>query len=92
MASPSSLAAVNKSSARLGHFLVKVANAKSSTYTYKDKRNGSDVNAAKFELHLVGENPSDYCIGYVKGSTQQIAEAVTKIRRWIRLDPFQSRF
>lgn len=85
MASHSRLAALNKSSARLGHFLVKMANAKSITYTYKNKRTGSDRTAAKLEMHLVSETPSEYCIGYVKGSTQQIAEAVTKIRRWIRL-------
>ena len=60
MASHLRLAALNKSSARLGHFLVKMANAKSITYTYKDKRTGSDRTAAKLEMHLVGEIPLEY--------------------------------
>ena len=72
------LGALNKSSARVATFVVRVVGAKASEYTFTSKRDNKDVKAHTFEAWLIGVNPEAYCIGYVKGSQAVIAEAQKK--------------
>ena len=72
------LGALNKSSARIASFLVKIRNAKSTTYTYQSKKDGSEITAHKFEAILLGEDPSSYCLAQMKGTERQVQTAATK--------------
>ena len=47
-------------------------------YTYMSKRDQQTVAAHKFEVWLVGNNPQDYCIGFVKGSDAECNKANMK--------------
>ena len=69
------LSALNKSSAKVATFVVRLVNAKDVQYTYRGKRDGTQQTANKFEIVLVGMDPKSYCIGYVKGSEQDIVAA-----------------
>ena len=69
------LSALNKSSAKVATFVVRLVNAKDVQYTYRAKRDGTQQTANKFEIVLVGMDPKSYCIGYVKGSEQDIVAA-----------------
>ena len=69
------LSALNKSSAKVATFVVRLVNAKDVQYTYRAKRDGTQQTANKFEIVLVGMDPKSYCIGYVKGSAQDVAAA-----------------
>ena len=62
------LGALNKSSARLATFAVRLCGGRVVEYTYKNKKDNQEVKAQKFEVWLVGQNPEHYCIGYVKSS------------------------
>ena len=75
-----SLGEFNKSSAKVGRFLVKVSHGWTKSYEYEKKGTGQTVKAQKFECFLVGSNPSDYMVGFVKGSTKQVEEGKTKFK------------
>ena len=47
-------------------------------YTYTSKKDNLPVNAHKFEAGLVGNNPQDYCIGFLKGSEAECNQAKMK--------------
>ena len=76
------LSALNKSSAKVATFVVRLVNAKDVQYTYRAKRDGTQQTANKFEIVLVGMDPKSYCIGYVKGSEQDIAAARKNCKRF----------
>ena len=78
MASHLGLGMLNKSSAMIGDFLVKIINGKSSSYTHKSKKDGQEITSHKFEAHLVGECSSSYCVGFVKGNATQTKTASEK--------------
>ena len=78
MTSFTDLGALNKSSAKVATFAVRVVGAKASDYTFTSKRDNKQVTAHKFEAWLIGLSPEAYCIGYVKGSPAAIAEARKK--------------
>jgi hypothetical protein len=62
------LQALNKSSARIATFAVRPCGGRLAQCTYTSKKDQRSVTAHKFEAWLVGNNPQDYCIGFVKGS------------------------
>ncbi len=72
------LSALNKSSAKVAEFPVRLAGGKVLQYTYKNKTTGSDVQASKFEVCMVGPNPESYCIGYVRASFANCSKAKEK--------------
>ena len=47
-------------------------------YTYTSKKDNRPVTAHKFEAWLVGNNPQDYCIGFLKGSEAECNQAKKK--------------
>ena len=47
-------------------------------YIYTSKKDQRAVTAHKFEVWLVGNNPQDYCIGFVKGSEAECNQAKMK--------------
>ena len=73
------LAAMNKGSARIGAFLVRVAHAATSTYSYKRKSGPGTATQHKFSCLLLGA-PEDasatgtasYCMGVSKGNEAQV--------------------
>ena len=69
------LGALTKSSAKIASFLVKMVDGKPGTYSYKNPRTGNNVTVHQFLTKLVGENPSFYCIGFVKGTEIEVAAA-----------------
>ena len=70
-----SLSEFNKSSAKFGHFLVKVWLGQEYEYEYgtKEKKIGR-----KFECYLLGDKTCDYMLGFIKGSAQQVTDAKAK--------------
>ena len=78
MAALQPLQALNKSSARVATFAVRPCGGKVVRYAYTSKRDQRAVTAHKFEAWLVGNNPQDYCIGFVKGSEAQCNQAKMK--------------
>jgi hypothetical protein len=70
-----SLGEFNKNSAKIGHFLVKIYNGKLQEYAYEQKQTKAKMTANKFECILVGDNPSDYMLGFVKGTKKQAEDA-----------------
>ena len=73
------LGALNKSSARVATFALKLWNARVVQYTYRNKKDNKEVLAHKFEVCLVGENPEQYCYGYVKGTARACQDALQKL-------------
>ena len=47
-------------------------------HSYTSKKDQRAVTAYKFEAWLVGINPQDYCIGFVKGSEAECNQAKLK--------------
>ena len=80
MAQMQNLKALNKSSARIATFAVRVSGGACEKYTYQEKKTGVDKTAHKFEAYLVGNNPQDYCRAYVKGSEQECKKAAEKFK------------
>ena len=68
MAALVGIGALNRSSAKVATFAVKLAGGKVIQYEYTSKKDGNKVTALKFEVWMIGENPAEYCIGYVKGN------------------------
>ena len=75
------LGALNKSSAVLATFAVRLYGGRVVEYTYKNKKDNQEVKAQEFEVWLVGQDPEHYCIGYVKGSVRLCEEALQKFRK-----------
>jgi hypothetical protein len=84
------LGLLNKSSARIWEFLVVMANGKITSYSYTSKKDGQEITAHKFEVHLVGECSSSYCVGFVKGTATQTKNGFGKVEGRLRLDPVES--
>ena len=61
------LHALSRASAKFATFTVRASGGRLISYTYPSKTNGKDMTAYKFEVCLVGRNPQEYCLGYVKG-------------------------
>ena len=78
MAALQPLQALNKSSARVATFAVRPCGGRVVRYTYTSKKDQRAVTAHKFEAWLVGNNPQDYCIGFVKGSEAECNQAKMK--------------
>ena len=73
------LAAMNKGSAKIGAFLVRVAHPVVSTYSYKRKSDGGTATQHKFSCLLLGASEdaesnctSSYCMGLGRGSEAQV--------------------
>ena len=72
------LHALSKSSGRVATFAVSLSGGRVVEYTYRNKKDNQLVTAQKFEAWLVGQNPQEYCIGYVKGSKAECNKAKEK--------------
>ena len=75
MVSHVDIGALNKSSARVATFKVRIFAGRVTSYSYKAKSSGAAVTSYKFEAYLLGAEPSKYCVGYVKGNKQQADQA-----------------
>ena len=71
MAAFQPLQALNKNSARLATFAVRLCGGRIGSYSFTKKSTGQNVNMYKFEMWLVGTQAEDYCIGFVRGSQQE---------------------
>ena len=69
---------LNNISGQVASFTVRVCGGRVIRYTYKSKKDEHTVTAHKFEVWLVGTNPQDYCIGFVKGSETECNQAKIK--------------
>ena len=47
-------------------------------YTYANRKDGRTITAHKFEAWLVGDDPTDYCVGFVKGDKVTCQAALDK--------------
>ena len=74
------LKALTKSSARVATFAVRFSGGAVEKYSYQEKKTGADKTGHKFETFLVGNNPQEYCRGYVKGSEQECKKAAEKFK------------
>ena len=72
------LKALTKSSARIATFAVRLCDGAVENYTYTHKKTGQQTTAHKFEVSLVGNNPQEYCKGYVKASEEECKKAAAK--------------
>ena len=77
MVSHQDLGALNKTSAKIASFLVRVKNAEEIVYTYVSKQGGRKVTGYKFESHLVDDSSESYCVGCIKG-TEEATDAASK--------------
>ena len=59
---------LNKSSAKIATFGVRLWGGRAAQYQYKRRPDNLLVTQHKFEVWLVGLNPEAYCSGYVKGT------------------------
>ena len=66
MAGTLDLSALNKSSSRVGTFLVKVAAGRVGSYTYNQKKDNRQVTQHKFEAYFMGKKAETYCLGIFK--------------------------
>ena len=73
-----SLSEFNKSSAKFGHFLVKVCLGQEHEYEYETKQGKEKKIGRKFECYLLGDKTCDYMLGFIKGSAQQVTDAKAK--------------
>ena len=80
MAVMQNLKALNKSSARVATFAVRVTDGAVEKYKYQEKKTGADKTAHKFEAYLVGNNPQEYCRAYVKGTESECKKAAEKFK------------
>ena len=74
------LKVLSKSSARIATFAVRLCDGAVDKYTYTQKRTQTSTIAYKFEVTLVGSNPQEYCIGYVKGSETDCKKAAASFK------------
>ena len=72
------LGSLNKSSARVAVFAVRLCNGQTTDYEYTNKKTQKVTKAHKFEVHMVGQKPESYCIGYVKDSADAVGKARLK--------------
>ena len=72
------LSALNKQSAKVATFLVKVVRAEMQVYTYLSKRDGSEQKGKRWECYLLGEDPEMYCVGFVRGSDDAMKKAALR--------------
>ena len=70
--------ALNRNSAKLASFTIRVCRGRLVQYEYRSKRDGSLMTGHKFEAWLVGSNAEHYCIGFLKGSKAQCEKAKSK--------------
>ena len=82
------LASLNKGSAKIAPFLVRVAHPVVSTYSYKRKSDGGTATQHKFARLLLGaaEDPesrctSSYCMGLGHGSEAQVKALGVRLAR-----------
>ena len=61
------LRALNKSSAKVGTFHVRVAQPHAYEYSFNSKRTTQKETSAKYECRLVGTDPEAYVMGVAKG-------------------------
>ena len=66
---------LNKSSGKIATFAVRLHGGRVVEYQYKRRPDNQLVTQHKFEVCLVGTNPQEYCIGYVKGSETACTKA-----------------
>ena len=78
MAALQPLRALHKNSARVATFAVRPCCGQVVQYTYTSKKDQRTVTAYKFEAWLIGKNPQDYCIGFVKDSEAECKNAKNK--------------
>ena len=72
------LQALNKSSAQVASFGVRLSGGNVTEYTFISKRDQTEVTAYKFEVYLVGNKPHEYCVGFIKGSRDVCQRAATR--------------
>ena len=77
-AAPLDLKVLNKSSAKLGTFIVRIAHGRVVDYNFKQKGTDKPVVGHKFEACLVGVTAENYCIGFVRGSVPACKAAAQK--------------
>jgi len=77
-AAPLDLNLLNKSSARLATFVVRIFKGRCAAYTYNQKGTGTSVTAHKFEAWLVGLKCENYCVGFVRGPAATCEAAAKK--------------
>ena len=77
-AAPLDLNLLNKSSARLATFVVRIFKGRCVAYTYNQKGTGTSVTAHKFEAWLVGIKCENYCVGFVRGPAATCEAAAKK--------------
>ncbi len=56
------LSALNKSSAKLASYAVRLAGGRVNQYTYTSKKDNACVTQNKFEVYLVGKDPQAYLL------------------------------
>ena len=78
MAASTPMADFNKSSARIAQMIVRICHGKDRSYTYQDKKSLKTVKAFKFECYLLGEASGIYMLGFLKGTEQQVKDALVK--------------
>ena len=62
-AAPLDLNLLNKNSARLAAFVVRIFKGRCVAHTYNQRGTGTSVTAHKFEAWLVGIKCENYCVG-----------------------------
>ena len=78
--SHTNLAAINKSSAKIATFLVRVVKPKLLSFTYTGKVDGQLKTGNSFQCFLVGTKGESYCLGIVKGSLAEQKKAEAKFK------------
>ena len=68
---------LSKGSVKIGQFRVRVLETRNRSYEYKTK-GGAMATQHLFECLLVGEKPEVYCVGFVKGTQAETAQAQKK--------------
>ena len=71
------LKALDQTSAKFGTFAVRLCRGRILEFDCKSRHRKQRVPVYRFEAWLVGEKPSEYCIGYVKGSEAVCRKAKT---------------
>ena len=74
------LIALNRSSAKVASFTVRICGSRVVQYEYRQRKDDKLVKAQRFEAWLVGSNAEQYCVGFLRGSTAQCDKAQGKFR------------
>ena len=72
------LQALNKTSAKIATFPVRLTGGRVESYEYNSKKTGDKITAHKFEVFMIGLKATSYCKGFVKGSRSDVQEAQRK--------------